>query len=46
MPVVWTAALESLRVSPGALGPEVSTLTTVTIETLLPTLSVPVSVKR
>ena len=43
MPVVWTSALESESTRPGAAGALVSTLTTVVIETVLPTLSVPVS---
>ena len=42
VPLVWTAALVSARLSEGALGSDVSTLTMVVIVVALPTLSVPV----
>jgi hypothetical protein len=43
VPVVCSAALESESESDGAVGSEASTLTTVVIVVVLPTLSVPVS---
>jgi hypothetical protein len=41
VPDVWTPALESLSVRDGADGADVSTLTTVVSDVVLPTLSVP-----
>ena len=44
--MVCTSALESASTRPGAAGAVVSTLTIVVIDVELPTLSVPVRMKR